>query len=152
MDQDFPELTDLLPPGSETKALQQVDITLEEVTFSHEFYKFFWQAECARQRLFEKFNYKVSRKIELLADGAAIVKFIFPPYGKGEPGTQPRKTTLAVSSNAAKHELEITLSFLQDALNFFTRKAHQLRVAQGVLAKLTSEQREALRWAMPELK
>ena len=152
MNQDIPVLTDLLPPGSVTKDLQQVDITLDEVTFSHEFYEFFWRAEVARQRLFEKFNYQVIRRLELLTDGAAVVKFVFPPYGKGEPGTQPRQTTLSVGSGAAKYELEITLSYLHDALNFFTRKQQLASVAQGVLANLTPEQREALKWALPELK
>lgn len=127
----------------------QLPSVTDKNLFAPTFFKFFFLAEELRQRLFEKFEYKVNRRIENYPDGTLAVKFICPAYGRGEPGSQPRQVTLTVDSLARPESMDLALGFLSDAFNFFVKKQEMDMVASSIINQLTPAQREALRWSLP---
>lgn len=143
---DIPTLTEMIAPGKRPTQVHEPAPEVDAQPPHDAFLQFFWNVEVLRQRLYEKFNYKVIRRIENYGDGSACIKLTCPPYGKGEPGSQPHQRTIAVNSTDDVWELEIGLSSLQDALEFFIRKKEMEAVAHQLLSNLTAEQREALRW------
>ncbi len=147
--QDIPVLTDLLNLDTATGAKLSFDAApTDKLLFAPTFFKFFFLAEEMRQRLFERFGYKVNRRIENYADGTLAVKFICPPYGKNEPGSQAKQITLTVDSLARPETMEAALTFLNNAFNFFVKRQEMSAIATDVIKRLTPEQREALSWSL----
>jgi hypothetical protein len=149
--EDFPVLTDVLPSTTELKPIGALDVAVAEPTPTAQFYEFFWAAEVLRQQLFERFNYKVIRRIEHLSDGTACVKLVCPPLGNGEPGSRPKQVTLTVGSASTAQELKAALAYLNDALKFLLNQQEMLKLAEATLGQLSERQLEALRWALPKL-
>lgn len=159
--QDVPTLTDMLAPGKQTRAkskavaapTQLPTVSPSELppSPSKEFLQFFWHVEQLRQKLYEKFDYKVGRRIENYTDGSACIKLICPAYGKGEPGSQPEQQTLSVGTDAEPWQMHVGLSHLRDAMAFFITRQEMTAVANDVITHLTPKQREALRWTLNEL-
>lgn len=157
---DIPTLTDMLAPATRSSPVPEPQapaptLKREEPADDspcEDFLQFFWHVEQLRQRLFEKFGYKVSRRIENFSDGSSCVKLICPAYGKGEPGSQPKQVTLTVTTNSTQWQMNVGLSYLRDAMAFFIRRQEMSAVANDVISQLTTEQREALRWTLSELR
>jgi hypothetical protein len=145
---DIPVLTELLNPELPVAKLNFSASISDKLLFAPTFFKFFFLAEEMRQRLFERFEYRVSRRIENYQDGSLAVKFICPPYGKNEPGAQPKQITLSVESLAPAQKMDEALSFLNGVFTFYVKREEMSAIASDVISNLTPEQREALRWSI----
>jgi len=146
--QDIPVLTDLLSTDLSGTKLSFTPSVSDRSLFAPTFFKFFFLAEEMRQRLFEKFEYKVSRRIENYPDGTLAVKFICPPFGRHEPGAQLKQVTLTIDSLASAEAMDAALNSLYGAFNFFVKRQEMSAIANDVISHLTPEQREALRWSL----
>lgn len=154
--EDIPTLTDLIrpPSGNQAAASQPastrppVGVETADSPPGQNFLLFFWEAEQLRQDLLMLFNYRVNRRIERYGTGAAAVKFIFPPYGDGEPGSQMRQSTCSIGTLATVTDFKLMLAEFEDALQYFTQRQQRQQLAEEAMSLLTPSQLKALEWAL----
>ena len=152
--EDIPTLTDIIRAPAADQAVPspaprtRPAIESADNPPAHNFLLFFWEAEQLRQDLLMLFNYRVNRRIERYGTGAAAVKFIFPPYGDGEPGSQMRQSTCSIGTLATPTDFDLMLAEFEDALQYFTQRQQRQQLAEEAMSLLTPSQLKALEWAL----
>lgn len=129
---------------------EDIPTVVGEVNKSLTFDSFFWQAENFRQTLLT-YSYGMNRRIEQLEDGSyRTVRYVFGPYGSGEPGSQSQPFTVEVS----EHDMPIAqdvLNRFEMTLEFFKKREEYRKIREMLFETLlTDEQKESLKWITPD--